>query len=186
MANTKQTLRKQIIAQRLELPQSTAKEAAIKLAKHLLEVVPNYVNVAGYSTIRGEIDVAIALAELAYRGNKTALPVVIDNTKILKFLEYTPNAPLIAGNFSIPTPPPHLPEVIPDVLIVPMVGFDDKGNRIGYGGGYYDATIRKLRASNPKLLVIGVAYNFQKLENTTFAIHDEKMDMVVTENGVVK
>lgn len=182
--NSKKSLREKLIAARQLIKPDEAQAAASSLAKYLLDIIPENTNVAGYCAIRGEIDVSGLLAKLQARGDKTALPVVIENEKILKFIDCTDGEPLIVGKFGVFCPKPHLPEIEPDVVIVPMVGFDGAGHRLGYGGGYYDATLASLRSRNKKLLVIGVAYAMQRVENLATEPHDEKMDMIVTDDGL--
>lgn len=182
----KQALRKRLIAERMEIKREVAKEASNVLAKHLLEIIQKGTRVAGYCAIRGEIDISVALEKLRENGSKIALPVIDEDSKILKFLECSPDTPLIAGRYGIFCPQPHLPEIIPDVVIIPLVAFDNKGYRIGYGGGYYDATISHLRAINKNIRIIGAAYAMQQVEKIEPEPHDEKMDMVVTEEEIIR
>ncbi len=169
----------------MEIKPQESDLAACSLSGHLLNVIPAGASVAGYCAIRGEIDVGVALAKLQENGSKTALPVIDEYSRILKLLECSPDMPLIAGRYGIFCPQPHLPVIIPDVMIIPLVAFDDKGYRIGYGSGYYDATISHLRSINKNIMFIGAAYAMQRVENIEAEPHDEKMDMVVTEEGNV-
>ncbi|MEQ1705656.1 MAG: 5-formyltetrahydrofolate cyclo-ligase [Rickettsiales bacterium] len=181
--NNKKFLREKIIAERLLIPAPITSSASEKIEKYLLDIISENSKVAAYCAMRGEVDVSGLLEKLQARGNKTALPVVMENEKILKFLEVTSDATLVAGKYGISCPQPHLPEIIPDVVIVPLVAFDGSGNRLGYGGGYYDATLAHLRIRNEKLLVIGVAYAMQRVEKLPVHTGDQKMDMVVTEEN---
>lgn len=164
----------------------TAKIAADSLAEHLLKIIPTGAKIAAYCAVRGEISLNQAIAGLLERGYIVALPVIEAAEKRLKFLEYSPDMQLISGQFGISCPPPHSPEIIPDAVIVPMVGFDVYGNRLGYGGGYYDETIRALRETNKQVQIIGVAYNIQKLDNIPTESHDERMDIIVTEKEIIR
>ncbi|MEQ1789387.1 MAG: 5-formyltetrahydrofolate cyclo-ligase [Rickettsiales bacterium] len=181
----KQEIRKKLIADRLKIPLETAKQAADSLAEYLLSVIPMGVVVAGYCAIRGEIDANKALISLLARGNKVALPVVTETGRTLKFLDHSSGEPLQIGKFGISCPQSHSPEIVPEVVIVPLVGFDISGNRLGYGCGYYDTTISSLRAKNKTMKIIGIAYNMQKLENIPTEPHDEKMNMVITEREII-
>ncbi len=183
MDNNKKLLRENFIKARQEIPKDIAKSAASVVTQHLLEIIPQSAKVAAYCAMRGEIDVSGLIAKLQGRGNVTALPVVDDNSKVLKFIEVTKDSVLTKGKYGIDCPEAHLPEIIPDVVIVPLVAFDKNGNRLGYGGGYYDATLAHLRSRNEKLLVIGVAYAMQKADNLPIYDGDQKMDMVVTEEN---
>lgn len=186
MIENKQKMREGLIAARLAIPSEVANAAAEAVAEYLLEIIPNGASVAGYCAMRGEINVNQAIDGLQNRGNVVALPVIAEGEKILKFFDCLSNTPLIAGKYGIPCPQPHLPEIIPNIVIVPLVGFDASGNRLGYGGGYYDATIHSLRAANKQVRIIGVAYNMQKSDNIPTEPHDEKMDMVVTEKEIIR
>ncbi len=183
--NNKKSLREKIIAERLLIPAPVASTASQKIGNFLLEIISENSKVAVYCAVRGEVDVSGVLDKLRARGNKTALPVVVESAKILKFLDCPSGETLVVGKFGISCPPSHLSEIMPDVLIVPMVAFDEDGHRLGYGGGYYDATIRHLRLRNEKLLVIGVAYAMQRVEKLPIHDGDQKMDMVVTEKEII-
>ncbi len=185
MDNNKKLLREKFIKARQEIPKDIAKSAASVITQHLLEIIPQSAKVAAYCAMRGEIDVGGLIAKLQGRGNVTALPVVEDNSKILKFIEVTKDSVLTKGKYGIDCPEVYLPEIIPDVVIVPLVAFDGSGNRLGYGGGYYDATLAHLRIRNKKLLVIGVAYAMQRVEKLPIHDGDQKMDMVVTEKEII-
>ena len=173
----KKDLRATLIEKRFAIPPEIARAASVKLGAQLQSLIPTGARIAGYSAIRGEIAVDIDVS---------ALPIVLADTKILKFLAYKKGLPLVIGKYGVSCPPLHMPEIIPDVVIVPLVGFDANKNRLGYGGGYYDATIKHLRSIKPTILVVGVAYDLQKLDDIPVEPHDQKMDMIVTESGVVK
>ncbi len=182
--DSKKSLREEIIAKRQQIVTGAASDAAKKIEDFLFPLIPADASVALYCAIRGEVDVRGLLKKLCDSGHKVALSAIQENTKILKFLDCSCGTPLIAGKYGIACPQPHLAEIIPDVVIVPLVAFDKSGNRLGYGGGYYDATLAHLRSRNEKLLVIGVAYAMQRTENIPTHSGDQKMDMVVTEEGI--
>lgn len=186
MENDKKILREKYSKARLEIAEDIKKSAADNITKRLLEIISPGAQVAVYCAMRGEVDMADLLGKLQVRGNITALPVVDDVSKILRFLEVSPDSALVNGKFGTQCPAPHLPEIIPEVVIVPLLAFDKNGNRLGYGGGYYDATLAHLRSRNEKLLVIGVAYAMQRAENVPTHSGDQKMDMVVTEEDIIK
>jgi 5-formyltetrahydrofolate cyclo-ligase len=89
---------------------------------------------------------------------------------------------LVQGNFRVLTPPPEAPEVTPAVILAPLLAFDRAGYRLGYGGGFYDRTIARLRAAG-KVLVIGVAYAAQEVPAVPRDATDQKLDWIVTEDG---
>jgi 5-formyltetrahydrofolate cyclo-ligase len=88
----------------------------------------------------------------------------------------------VPGIWNIPVPPETSPEVLPDVLLVPMLAFDRRGYRLGYGGGFYDRTLVKLRALKP-VLAVGVAYAAQEVAEVLRAPYDQPLDYVMTEAG---
>jgi 5-formyltetrahydrofolate cyclo-ligase len=130
-----------------------------------------------YWPFRGEIDVR----DLAHRhieaGGIAALPVVVEKNAAVEFWRWRPQVPMARGLFNIPIPGER-EVVIPDVLIVPLVGFDREGFRLGYGGGYYDRT---LAASRPRPLTIGVAFAEAELETIYPQPHDIPMNRIVTD-----
>lgn len=184
MIDKKQQLRKEYIAKRLAVDFEVAENFSKSVAQKLLDIIPAGAKVAGYVAIRGEIDIMPALTELLKRCNEICLPVVEVGDKILKFLKFSPDITLVTGKFGVLCPPANSPIINPDIVLVPLVAFDANGNRIGYGGGYYDATIRSLRLQNKTVRIIGVAYSMQQLENIPVEEQDEQLDMVITENNL--
>jgi 5-formyltetrahydrofolate cyclo-ligase len=88
---------------------------------------------------------------------------------------------LVQGNFRVMTPPPSAPEVTPSLLIVPLLAFDRAGFRLGYGGGFYDRTLQKLRGANGDLLAAGVALAAQEVPAVPRDDTDQPLDWIVTE-----
>jgi 5-formyltetrahydrofolate cyclo-ligase len=91
-------------------------------------------------------------------------------------------APLVSGVWGIREPPADAPEVFPDILIVPLLAFDRRGYRLGYGGGYYDRTIARLRAVKP-VTAAGLAFAAQQIDQVPTTPRDERLDLVLTEGG---
>lgn len=186
----KNILRKELILKRQLVTEFFAKESSILLMEHFLPLIPQGAAIAGYFPMRGEVDILPLLANLVENGHITCLPAIEDNTKILKFLKWQTEQPLYKGKFGEMQPLSESGEITPNVIIVPLVGGDRNGNRLGYGGGYYDATISYYRqktsyAQNP-VRIIGAAYSFQILDSIKTEPHDEKLDLIVTEKGIVK
>ncbi len=136
--------------------------------------------VSGFIPYKSEITTMPLLHALRRQGWRTALPVVIAAKRPLVFRAWSPGEPLAPGVWDIPVPLEDAPEVEPDVLLVPLLAFDRRGFRLGYGGGFYDRTLEKLRAMK-KVLAIGVAYHAQMVEEVPAAIHDAPLDFVMTE-----
>lgn len=135
--------------------------------------------VAAYWPKGDEFDTGPILEGLLERGVTCALPVVQKDSKVLKFARWDESVELKKGAYGI-TEPDSTEWVEPDIVIVPMLAFDWRGGRLGYGGGYYDATLADLRA-NKDIVAIGVAYALQAcLFNVPTEEHDERLDWVIT------
>jgi 5-formyltetrahydrofolate cyclo-ligase len=138
--------------------------------------------VAGYMPIRTEIDPLPAMAALHAGGARVAVPVIAGAGLPLDFREWTPGARLVEGPFGA-----MIPEagewLVPSTLIVPLVGFDAALNRLGYGGGFYDRTLARLRRAGP-VRAIGFAFAGQELPAIPAEASDQRLDAVVTELGV--
>ena len=134
---------------------------------------------AGYMPMRTEIDPLPAMA--AHRG-PVGVPVILANATPLKFREWSPGAKMVEGAFKA-----LIPEegawVEPEVLIVPLLAWDARGYRLGYGGGFYDRTLQGLRARGP-VLAVGFAFAAQEVAEVPIDPFDQRLDAVVTERGV--
>lgn len=139
--------------------------------------------VASYWSSGREFDPAPLTEHIADEGLICALPVIMDDSRILRFAQWTPETKMEKGAYDILQPVKKV-WVEPDIMLVPLLAFDRKGYRLGQGGGYYDATIRHYR-SRKDILAIGVAYAEQAvLFDLPRESHDEKLDMVITPQGV--
>ncbi|WP_421693998.1 5-formyltetrahydrofolate cyclo-ligase [Aestuariivirga sp.] len=136
--------------------------------------------VSGFIPYKSEITTVPMMNRLRRQGWETCLPIVIAQEQPLIFRAWAPGDPLVPGVWDIPMPPETAPEVLPDVLLVPMLSFDRRGYRLGYGGGFYDRTLEKLRALK-KVVAIGVAYSAQMVDEVPIGIHDAPLDYVMTE-----
>ncbi|MFQ5617855.1 MAG: 5-formyltetrahydrofolate cyclo-ligase [Rhodospirillales bacterium] len=140
---------------------------------------------AGYVPIKGEMDVGILLSHLHGEGFVCALPVVGAPGATLEFRRWVPGAPLEKGKFGTRHPAPTEPGLRPDMVLAPLLAFDARGYRLGWGGGYYDRTIEALRDNGP-LVVVGVAYAAQQVDTVPHSGRDQRLDWVVTEDGAVR
>jgi 5-formyltetrahydrofolate cyclo-ligase len=141
--------------------------------------------VAGYNPINDEADIAPLMAALGQRGHPLCLPAVVARDAPLAFRAWSPGAALVPGPMGILEPPADAATLRPDVVLVPLLAFDGSGHRLGYGGGYYDRTLARLRADGP-LLVVGVAYSAQEVDRLPGTEHDQRVDAVLTELGIVR
>lgn len=136
--------------------------------------------ISGFLPIGTEIDPRPAMAAAARRG-PVCVPVIDGPGLPLRFARWKPDIALVKGRFgaAIPAEPDF---VEPDVLIVPLLAFDRAGNRLGYGGGYYDRTLAALRATAPRT-AIGFAFAGQEAESLPLEPTDQPLDLIVTETG---
>lgn len=135
---------------------------------------------AGYMAMRTEIDPAEAMA--AHTG-PVGVPVILGPGQPLKFREWTPGCALVEGEFGARIPAEGA-WIEPEVVVVPLVGWDRRGYRLGYGGGFYDRTLELLRARRPTL-AIGFAFAAQELPEVPIEPTDQRLDAIVTEAGVL-
>ncbi|MFD1911754.1 5-formyltetrahydrofolate cyclo-ligase [Halodurantibacterium flavum] len=134
---------------------------------------------AGYMPMRNEIDPLPAMA--AHQG-PVCVPVIVGRGQPLRFREWTPDARMVRGTFGALVPAEGA-WLEPDLLIVPLVAFDARGFRLGYGGGFYDRTLEILRARKP-VVAIGFAFGAQELPEIPVEPVDQPLDGIVTERGV--
>jgi 5-formyltetrahydrofolate cyclo-ligase len=183
----KADLRRAAMAQRDALPAIDRMAAAQAIADRGLPgdlAAGPGVIVSGYSPLKSEINPLPLLRRLAEPGTGLALPVVVGRGQPLVMRAWSFGAPLNAGVWGIREPPADAAEVFPDILIVPLLAFDRAGNRIGYGAGYYDRTIARLRAMKP-MTAIGIAFAAQQVAAVPATSRDARLDLVLTERGVV-
>lgn len=138
--------------------------------------------VSGFMPFGDEVDVMPLIGRLAQEGWRTAMPVVEGRGLPLVFRTWAPGEPTMPGVWSIPVPLADAAAVEPDVLLVPMLAFDRRGYRLGYGGGFYDRTLARLRAMKP-VVAVGVAYAGQEAPELPGADHDQPVDWILTEEG---
>jgi 5-formyltetrahydrofolate cyclo-ligase len=140
--------------------------------------------VAGFMPLRSEINPLPLLRQLAENGARLALPAIAGRGQPLIMRAWQFGAPLDRGQWNIREPKPEAPEVEPDILLVPLLAFDRAGFRIGYGAGYYDMTIRRLRGRKP-VTAVGIAYAAQEIAKIPTTPRDERLDLVLTEREVI-
>ncbi|MGX6648980.1 5-formyltetrahydrofolate cyclo-ligase [Maricaulaceae bacterium MS644] len=136
--------------------------------------------VAGYRAIRDEIDPARLLETFYCEQVRIGLPCVTGPDTPLVFRSWTPGDSLVRGAFGVEEPSSTHPEVRPVLVLVPLLAFDPAGRRLGYGGGYYDRTLQRLRESGP-VIAVGLAYEAQLLSRVPTETHDAPLDWVLTE-----
>ena len=137
-------------------------------------------SLSGYMPMRTEIDPLPAMA--AHQG-PVCVPVIMGKGQPLRFREWTPGCAMVPGEFGAFIPADGA-WIEPDVLIVPLLAFDARGYRLGYGGGYYDRTLQGLRARRPTV-AIGFAFAAQQVNKVPIDAFDQRLDAVVTETGLI-
>jgi len=181
----KAELRRDALARRDAIPAAVRAEAAEGVASRPFPVaVPDGACVSGFFPLHSEINPVPLMRRLANAGAKLALPVVVGRGHPLLFRAWSFGAPLGSGVWGIREPLPNAPEVLPDVLIVPLAAFDRTGHRIGYGAGYYDLTLHRLRAAKT-VTAIGLAFAAQEIASVPATPRDAKLDLVLTEHEVI-
>jgi 5,10-methenyltetrahydrofolate synthetase len=174
--------RKQLIAARETLPEDVHQQWSQAISDLLKQGFPKLqtMNIGIYWPFRGEYDPRLIAQYFRQQGAVLALPEVISKDKPLCFREWLPDTPMKNGAYGIPVPL-ETRTVVVDAVIIPMVGFDQHGYRLGYGSGYFDRT---LATYQPQPLTIGIAFEIQRLENVYPQPHDIAMHYIVTETGI--
>jgi len=181
----KAELRKTALTRRDAMPAAERQTAAEAIAARVFPIpIKTGMIVSGYSPLKSEINPLPLLRKLATAGAQLALPVVAGRGKPLIMRSYAFGQLLDAGVWGIREPKDDALEVEPDILIVPLAAFDRKGNRIGYGAGYYDMTINRLRQRKPAMAV-GIAYAAQEVPEVPVTPRDARLDLVLTEREVI-
>jgi 5-formyltetrahydrofolate cyclo-ligase len=183
--NQKAQLRAAALAQRDALPGAERAAAAETIAarEFPVAIAPDTI-VSGFSPMKTEINPVPLLRKLADAGASLALPCIASRGKPLIMRAWNFGAQLAAGQWGIREPTQDAPEVLPDILIVPLAAFDRFGHRIGYGAGYYDMTLQGLRKKK-KIVAIGIAFAVQEIAKVPATTRDERLDLVLTERETI-
>lgn len=181
---TKAELRRQASLLRAATHRVIGREAAHRLAHLFHDGFPwrNAAIIAGYVPMADELDLMPLLDLLAAVGAELALPVVIGPGQSLIFRRWSPGEKLEQGVFGTSHPGAEQRAVEPDLLLVPLLAFDETGARLGYGGGYYDRTLAGLRQKS-SIRAIGIGYESQLFAKLPVDPHDQLLDGMVTEQG---
>lgn len=177
--------RARLLAARLAIPPSVKQAKDRAIAANLEAILGDLTGrvVSAYQAIDGEPDLNRLLERLVASGARTALPVVVAPGRPLLFRAWAPGESLERGIRGIAVPRSDAQTVVPDILIVPVVGFDAACHRLGHGGGFFDRT---LAAMPHRPRVIGIGYAQAAIATIHPQPHDIPMDMVVTEDGSLR
>ena len=161
-------------------------DAADHAARIFLEAIdpPHGAVVSLYHPMRTELDTGPLMSALLERKINIVLPVVIAKKRPLQFRRYSPGDPLEKGVYGERIPADEAPEARPDIVVAPLLGFSRAGDRLGYGGGYYDRTLKSLRQSGA-VIVVGYAYGAQEVDGLPVSPLDQRLDWIVTERGAI-
>ena len=143
----------------------------------------NFKSIGGYYPSNFEINDIEILRLFKKKKYKISLPIVEQNYK-MNFYEWSYNDPLKINKYGIPEPVSSK-MFYPDILLVPIVGYDNELNRLGYGGGFYDRYIKKIEKVK-KVIKIGLAFSYQKLRSVPVNQYDKKLDIIITEKEILK
>ena len=181
----RKNLRRELLAQRQAVPADRLHAWRLAMDRHLQYGFPGLAKevVAFCWPIRNEYDARHLMRRLREQGASTALPVVLAPKTPLIFREWHPGMEMELGKLDIPYPKAGA-GLLPDTVLLPMIGFDSEGYRLGYGGGFFDRTLASLRDAKP--LVIGVGFELGAIPTIRPQLWDMPMDYVVTERGVYR
>jgi 5-formyltetrahydrofolate cyclo-ligase len=180
----RRSIRAELLERRHELPEAERLEAQTAINQRIADEFPEIREqlLGFYWPIRGEIDLRPVVRDLIQAGAGASLPVITARNEPLEFARWEPWTDMTPGVWNIPVP--SQPEwVVPTALLIPLLGFDSSGYRMGYGGGYYDRT---LAALSRRPLTIGVGYALGQLDTIRPEPHDVALDAIVTESGVIR
>lgn len=162
-------------------------DAASRIAAHAIGFAgpPSGAIVSAFSAIGDEIDPGPLIGRLRQDGFEIALPVMEAKGKPLLFRRWREGDPLAEKMWGIMEPLDSAPEVLPDVVLASLLAFDRQGYRLGYGGGFYDRSLAKVRAIKP-VIAIGLAYDELLVDAVPHLDYDEPLDWVLTPSGPIR
>ena len=141
--------------------------------------------IAGYYPSSYEVDILNFLEKASKKNFRVVLPVVKSSTT-MSFKSWIFKEPLYVNQFGMLEPKDSSKNIIPDLIMVPLAAFDSSLNRIGYGKGYYDRSLKKISKIKKNAISLGIAYSFQKCQKIPTNKHDFKLDYIFTEKGIIK
>ncbi|MDP2825899.1 MAG: 5-formyltetrahydrofolate cyclo-ligase [Sulfuritalea sp.] len=177
-------LRREKLAARMALDEKTRAELSARIEAHLaalLAPLPPQ-TLAFCAPVRGEFDARPLASNLLERGWQAAMPIVVETDAPLSFRRWTPSCAMGVDRYEIPIPLDG-PDLVPDIVLLPLLAFDAQGFRLGYGGGYFDRT---LAALVPRPLAIGIGFELGRVADIRPQTHDIPLAAMVTEAGVLR
>ena len=184
----KDRLRTLLYKRRAVAAKHAGANAGAHLADHVLAMLAGSVDgrvISAFLPIRTEIDTRPLIAKFVAADATVVLPAIVGDSPDLVFRAWRPGEPLATGAFDVEEPLVGSPEHDPQILIIPLLAFDRAGYRLGYGGGYYDRVIARLRP-NGQITTVGIAFDEQEVVHVPREIHDERLDAIVTPDRVLE
>ena len=178
----KSKVRTKILKFRRENFNKNLKINLVKFFSFLKINIHNHKKIGGYYPSNYEIDDLEILDALDKKNYKVSLPIVRKNNQ-MNFYSWSKKDPLKINKFGIPEPVSSK-ILYPDILLVPLVGYDNNLNRLGYGGGFYDRYIEKIEKIK-KVTKIGLAFSYQKIKSVPINQYDKKLDYIITEKEII-
>ena len=184
-SKSKINLRKKFFELRKNISSEYALFASKKISNKAGDVVKIYKPkvVAGFYPFNHEVNTLPLMSKLYSLGVELCLPITPENNKPLKFKEWHPKLVLQKGRFGILEPPKASRTIQPDLLLVPLLAYDKFGNRLGYGGGFYDRTLKELLMLNKYTTSIGLAFESQKCNKLPKDSYDVPLNSLLNEKG---
>ncbi|MCI5050180.1 MAG: 5-formyltetrahydrofolate cyclo-ligase [Rickettsiales bacterium] len=184
MTSSKDRIRKEMLHRRVEMSDSDRLSASQSVTLHFMDhpYMGMAMSMAGYYPYRNELDILPIFNRMDQYHKQCALPVTQEDGS-MTFCAWQPGNPLTEDAYGIRIPESQTP-MMPEVVLVPLLAFNQEGYRIGYGGGYYDRIMENYREIYPQTLFFGVAYDFQESDEIEPEAHDQILDGILTPSGV--
>ncbi len=187
----KKIIRAKLLRKRDSIPPDlkVQKEAAIEKKLFSIDVFQNARNILMYASFRSEVNTMKYLNDVIRSGKKLVLPMVDSRHKVLRLYEVRDTSELVPGYMGIPEPAVRKKRAVTlkniDLVVIPGAGFDPKGNRLGYGAGYYDKLLSGLRPKTSKPFLIALAFEEQIEEEIPAEPHDIRVDIIITDKRLI-
>lgn len=186
----KDSLRQQLKKQLSQLTSQFRENASMKVTDQFITNVPigSVKNISAYSPLECELNINMLIDRLRSHGKTICLPVMKEQDSPMIFRRYNHGDVLCLDRVfrKISEPIASSPEITPEIMIMPLLAFDRRGYRLGYGRGYYDRTLQYLRRLGKKITAVGVGYSCQLFDTIPYDKYDQKLDYAITENEVIR
>ncbi len=179
----KSSIRKKLLRLRKKKYKKNQSPNPIKIYKFLKNKVSQSKIIGGYYPFNYELNILNILKVFENNDFTISLPKIMKNNE-MNFFKWSKKEPLKINKLGIPEPISNK-KVYPNILLIPLVAFDDQLNRLGYGGGYYDRYLSRVKNKN-RLLKVGLGFSFQKVKNLPVEKYDKSLDCIITEKKIIE